>query len=112
MKRLTFTGYSDDTFACDGPAIDVDYDTCASGKPVTMRVQSVADDESLLVVGQYAPGACAGWLIGVAPDEGDDSDDPMPPWPMRYEPNPNVPYSPLLVIDAPDDVQVVVISHA
>ena len=34
MKLLRFEGYSDDTFACTGPGIDVDLDTCASGAPL------------------------------------------------------------------------------
>lgn len=110
-KRLEFVGYSDDTFACTGPGIDVDRDTCASREPVTMRVQS--GDRSLLVVGQYAPGECAGWLIGVANDDwpadpptGERYDQPIPPWPIRYAQTAEDRYTPRLVIEAPADATV------
>ena len=67
MKTLKFEGYSDDTFACLGPKIDVDHDTCASGKPVAMLVASAEQGAGIIVVGQYAPGHAHGWLIGVSP---------------------------------------------
>jgi hypothetical protein len=100
MKKLTFQGYSDDTFACKGPGIDVDYDTCASMKPVHMRVK--AADGDLVVSGQYSapPHHGGGWTLSVAP-----YDEDVPAWPMRLEPAAR-PYSPRLVIDAPDDVVV------
>ena len=76
MKLLRFEGYSDDTFACTGPGIDVDLDTCASGAPVYMRVE--AGKDSMIVCGQYAPGPVAGWIIGVGPDDGEIEDKPVP----------------------------------
>ena len=108
MKTLTFQGYSDDTFACEGPEIDVDYDTCASGAMVAMEVRG--DGEALLVTGQYAPGPVAGWTIGVGPVDGPDHDGQhIAPWPIRIEQSAR-PYSPQLVIEAPDDVSVTLLS--
>jgi hypothetical protein len=103
MKRLVFQGYSDDTFACEGPDIDVDLDTCASGRPVTMIVK--AGDESLIVVGWYAPSHCNGWLIGIAPHNPGHVEKHLPEWPIIITRSDRE-YSPLLMIDAPDDVQV------
>ena len=104
MKRLIFQGHSDDTFACTGPGIDVDYDTCASGKAVWMRVAS--GSEALLVFGRYGCGPAAGWLIGIAPAEGSDMDaQNVPGWRMGLQPWERN-YSPALVIEAPDDVTV------
>lgn len=104
-RILKCEGSSDDTFGVYGAGPDDDYDNCASGKPITFRVQS--GDASMLVVGQYAPGKCAGWLIGVAPDdpEDDGSEVPIPDWSMRFERS-DAAYSPRLVIEAPDDVTV------
>jgi hypothetical protein len=103
MKRLVFQGYSDDTFACEGPGIDVDRDTCASGEAVYMRVWC-GDADCLIVSGQYCPGDTGGWLIGVSPARGADEQH-IPLWPIRIERGERE-YSPLLVIEAPDDVHV------
>jgi hypothetical protein len=110
MKRLIFQGHSDDTFACDGPGIDVDYDTCGSGKAVWMRVAS--GNEALLVFGRYGCGPAAGWLIGVAPIEGPGMEPQhVPPWPMSITPW-RCEYSPTLIIEAPDDVAVDLVPRA
>ena len=103
MKLLKFQGHSDDTFACSGPGINVDYDNCASGKPITMLVES--GDDAVLVVGQYAPGHAGGWLIGIAPWDPDHNDTPVPEWPMRLGRS-DADYSPGLEIEAPDGVTV------
>lgn len=108
MKLIRFEGYSDDTFACTGPGIDVSLDTCASGAPVYMRVEAYMD--SMIVCGQYAPGPVAGWLIGVGPDDGEVEDKPIPPWSCRLAPTKRD-YSPALLIEAPDDVKVSLIDH-
>ena len=98
MPALRFEGFSDDTFGEYAHTND-DYDNCASGKPIVWLVQ--AGSEKLLVSGQYAPGSATGWLIGVAPH--DDDDNPLPQWPMRLERG-DRPYSPALVIEAPEGV--------
>jgi hypothetical protein len=108
MKLLRFEGYSDDTFACTGPGIDVDFDTCASGAPVYMRVEAL--NESMIVCGQYAPGPVAGWIIGVGPDDGETDDKPIPTWRVCTVRS-GRDYSPLLLIEAPDDVKVSLIDH-
>jgi len=106
MKTLTFQGHSDDTFACTGPRIDVDHDNCANDKPVTMLVSG--EGGRLLVIGQYAAGHSGGWQIAVAPYDPEFLDDDtvaIPRWTMTIEPG-DRPYSPVLVIVAPEDVSV------
>jgi hypothetical protein len=108
VKKLEFQGYSDDTFACEGPRIDVDCDNAGSGKPVTMRLDSA--EGSLVVRGQYAPGPCAGWLIGIAPAENGRDEQHIPAWPIQFGRSERE-YSPKLTIEAPDDVVVTLIDE-
>lgn len=107
MTPLRFEGYSDDTFACTGPGIDVDYDNCANGKPIFMRVDGAAG--GLVVRGQYAEGPCGGWSIAVAPADHGVEEHHIPEWPMRIERSDRE-YSPRLVIEADDDVRVSLIT--
>lgn len=102
-KTLTFAGYSDDTFYCEGQGINVDKDTCGNGKPVRMVVTSA--EGMMLVTGQYCPGTATGWQISIAPAHDDPDENPIPAWPMRIERSER-PYSPALIIDAADDVEV------
>lgn len=106
MKTLRFEGYSDDTFG-EYATANEDYDNCASGEPIVFKVWSISANDGLYVVGQYCPGPCTGWLIGVA-RLNDDDDRHMPEWPMRFErsADKNHTYSPALFIDAPDDATV------
>jgi hypothetical protein len=106
VKTLHFQGYSDDTFACTGPGIDVDCDTCGIGEPVYMRVWG--EGGSLIVCGLYALGPACGWLIGVAPAGGDDS--PIPDWSIKMDRSER-PYSPLLIVEAPHDVAVELLDY-
>jgi hypothetical protein len=111
MKVLAFVGYSDDTFSCQGPGIDVDRDTCASGAPVYMLVKGKGG--ALVVSGQYCPGPTHGWQIAVAPWDPDHRDDDtvhMPLWDIRITRSQR-PYSPALTIVAPDDVTVELLDH-
>jgi hypothetical protein len=134
MKTLKFEGSSDDTFMCNGPGIDVDYDTCASGKPVYIRVEAGGSRErepvtlhgadgapveafrlkgdkreGFIVRGQYAPNnVSGGWSIGVQPEDTEDDCQHIPTWPMRFERGDRE-YSPVLVVETPDDVRVKVI---
>lgn len=103
MKTLIFGGYSDDTFGEITPGGD-DFDNCANGKPIEWLVESKSTGESLLVVGQYAPGSAYGWLLGVAP-AGPNDEDPIPTWPYRLRPprGNERPYSPVLEVDVPSD---------
>ena len=103
MKLLRFSGYSDDTFGEYG-VTNEDYDNCASGKPIAFKVWSASAQDGLVVVGQYCPGPCTGWLIGVARADEDD-DKYLPAWPMRFERGDRS-YAPTLVIEAPDDASV------
>ncbi len=94
---LRFEGYSDDTFG-EYAHTNEDYDNCASGKPIEYLVR--CGDEGIVVVGQYAPGKCGGWLIGVASWDPDYNDRPIPPWPIRLEPGER-PYTPALFVTVP-----------
>lgn len=100
MKTLIFGGSSDDTFGETTPRGD-DYDNCASGEPIEWLIESASEAQSILVVGQYCPGAATGWLVGVARAD-DDDDKPLPNWPIRIRPGERS-YTPALEIDVPDD---------
>lgn len=54
---------------------------------------------------QYAPGPCAGWVIGVAPADFWREQHPVPVWPITIQRS-DRDYSPVLMIEAPDDVIV------
>lgn len=103
MKTLRFEGYSDDTFG-EYAITRTDHDNCASGERIIFRVWSASAGTGLFVVGQYCPGPCTGWLIGVARAQ-DDDDERVPDWPMRFASGGRS-YTPGLLIDAPDDVTV------
>lgn len=98
--ELRCEGGSDDTFGVYGAGPDDDYDNCASGKPIAFRVSHL--DDAMYVVGQYCPGKCEGWLIGIAPAH---EERDIPQWPMRFEVS-DRPYSPALIITAPKGVTV------
>lgn len=102
-KTLTFSGYSDDTFGCR----ELDHDNCANGKPIVFRVAANNGEESILVWGQFAPQdtPAAGWVVGVVNDDGGLEEKPIPAWPMSLRAG-DTPYSPTLVITAPDDATV------
>jgi hypothetical protein len=102
VKTLMFAGSSDDTFGEISPRGD-DYDNCASGEPIEYRVQS--GDEALIVFGQYCPGNACGWVVGVAPVDGDTDARDIPAWPIRIRPGDRC-YSPVLEIDVPDDAKL------
>lgn len=105
MKTLRFEGYSDDTFG--EQVTGEDYDNCASGKPIIFKVWSESEKDGLYVVGHYCPGPLTGWMIGVGRLNEDD-DYHMPKWSIRTvsDYDKGRPYSPQLIIDAPDDVTV------
>ena len=110
MPKLIFEGNSDDTFGEYGFTKD-DYDCCASGALIVYRVTE-KDSGGLNVVGQYAgrdwPDECPGcWLIGIQQVE---EDVPIPEWPMRFETADNG-YSPRLIIEAPEGVEIVCLNR-
>ena len=104
MKKLIFEGYSDDTFA--ELTTDTDYDNCASGEPVSIMISH--GEDRMIVRGQYCPDETTGWQISVVRDHEDD-DRPLPDWPMWIEQS-DRPYSPRLVIEAPQDVRVTLLT--
>lgn len=103
-KSLRFEGYSDDTFGEYAETCE-DYDNCNNGDPIIFKVWSASANDGLYVVGHYCyPAPLIGWMIGVGRLNEDD-DCHIPAWPMRFE-HAECPYTPALVIEAPDDVTV------
>ena len=94
-KTYRFEGYSDDTFGEYAVTLD-DYDNCASGEPI--KFELAHDGAALIIVGQYCPESCGGWLIGVACFD----EDNVPDWPVWLSTKGECPYSPALYIKAPD----------
>lgn len=105
MKELQFEGYSDDTFG--ERTTREDYDNCASGEPIIFKVWSATANDGIYVVGHYCPGPLTGWMIGVGRLNEDDYCH-MPKWPMRFVADyvNGRPYSPILVVEVPDDATV------
>lgn len=108
MKTLGFYGASDDLFLADVDGKCVE-ELCNSGADEAMAYLVKAGTESLVVVGIYAPAPVGGtWVVGVTLyAEG----FALPPWPMRFiSENPDgtnkLPYSPRLIIEAPDNVTI------
>lgn len=103
MKIARFQGHSDDTFACYSEDFNVDYDNCASGEPITMIV-SVGEIDQLAVTGQYAPNnKYSGWAITV---QLVSEDNPLNKGLSIYLTESDRPYSPELLIDGPNDMDV------
>jgi len=102
MKTLKFYGSSDDLFELDGD-LQEEQDNCANGKTMAYGLFSGGFGQ-LIVTAQYAPECLLDgvWTIGVALwAEGRK----LPGWDMRFE-NGEETHSPMLVIEAPDDVTV------
>lgn len=99
-KTLIFRGYSDDTFGEETTGDD--FDNCASGEPIRYLITVPGVPGGVVLVGQYAPEGCGGWLIGAAPHDPDHADLPLPPWPILLQPCADTPYSPELRIMVPD----------
>ena len=77
MKKLKFYGYSDDTFGEYG-VTNIDYDNCASGKPIRFKVTS--DNQSIIITGQYGRNKGTGtWDVGVSMED----EDNCPDWYMK-----------------------------
>lgn len=107
-EPLRFYGNSDDTFGEYGRTKD-DYDNCASGKPIEWEVLD-AFGNGVLVSGTYSDKDNGAWSISVTPWHGTPTNDDltMPEWPMRFEQatDDDCPYSPVLVIEAPENVRI------
>ena len=97
--KVTFEGYSDDTFGAYWRTGDVDHDDSAAGTTRVMLVK--AEGGELLVTGVYAPGSVAAtWAVGIAPA---DEDAPIPDWPMAWEFSG---YTAKLILDLPEDFEI------
>lgn len=105
MIILRFEGYSDDTFGEIAHFKD-DYDNCANGKPIRYLVTAPGVDGGIVVAGHHGRNDMFGaWTILVTSYDALFVDRPLPDWPMRIERGES-PYSPALVIEAPDDVRI------
>ena len=93
MRVLRFHGYSDDTFGEYG-VMDLDWDNCASGKPITFKV--TAGKESLYVTGQYNRLGNGCWDVSVTQVR--EGDNPTFPIRVFFEV-----YSTVVEIEVPDD---------
>jgi len=97
-KKLTFTGHSDDLFCVsinDQPHEEID---CFSQKAIYILE---AESGTILVIGKYSYDGT--WLIGIM-QVGEEC--PIPDWKMEIKANPDCSYSPLLIIECPDDIKV------
>ena len=107
MKILWFEGSSDDTFGMTRNGDDTtscdDYDDGGSGTLIEWRVWSPGEELGLIVSGQYERQHTVGWSIGIGQVANDNK--PFPPWTIRVEPGDRV-YSPRLVLEVPDDVEI------
>ena len=103
MKTLKFQGYSDDTF---GLVRGKDFDNCGKNGPISCVIESgeFAQTQGVVVTGHYHLNPIDGcWTIGLSL-LGEDAD--FPPWPIRFRKSLDVPYSPVLEIDVPDNVRL------
>lgn len=107
MKRLEFSGYSDDTFGYQAD----DYDNCASGQPIDWLITAPSVSGGLIVSGQHSrtvhPGFGITWQIGVAAYDPDCDDLPIPSWAISIDNQGHTPYSPRLCVTVPDDAIVI-----
>lgn len=101
MKKFRFQGYSDDTFG-EYEATGIDYDNCASMKPIRFQLDS--NEGSMIVIGQYSRIETGCWDIGIAQVEVDcDKYLPIPNWNMSFS---SSEYSVILDIEVPDDTTI------
>ena len=100
-RMLRFYGASDDLFEIEGTRKGEPDEIGCWHRQAIVKVKA-DDDAGLYVFGTYAPGDVACWVIGIMNlDDGID----IPIWPMRFETSERK-YSPVLVIEAPDDAVV------
>lgn len=106
MKKLIFSGSSDDLFEVEGDFTD---ETGCYDKPGIFKVTDKSGD-GLYVVALYAPEGINApvWAIGMAPL---DEDTPLPNW-QAYCRLADNGYSSALTIEAPDDVEVKAVGSA
>jgi hypothetical protein len=102
--ELKFFGHSDNQFRCDGVA------TIEQRSGATASFLLAASHGGMIVTGAYGLHNRATWAVGIAQTtEG----APLPAWPLRFElapddsPEESKPYSPLLIVDCPDDTAVI-----
>lgn len=105
MATITIYGVSDDLVEVeiiDGDGRKrIELDAYDRGQSIYLRLM---DGTGMRVYAEYSPTDLGGgvWMIGVA-QLGEDQ--PIPDWPMKYRTAENG-YSPVLVIEAPEDVTV------
>lgn len=102
MKTLEFCGHSNDVFM-ERTSRTEKYPE-PNGNAVARIVDS--DGAGIVVVGEYGVDCMAAWGITVAPLDDEFGESRMPDWSIELKANPECSYSPLLVVEAPDDAQI------
>ncbi len=97
-RTLKFYGASDDLFEIEGTSGEEPDEIGCIDAPCIVEIKTPGN-EGLMIVGLYAPGDSACWMMGIAPL---DEDIPIPPWPVSFQLQPPG-YSTLLTITVPDD---------
>lgn len=103
MRILKFYGSSDDLFECEGtrPREGEPDEIGKFRQPAIVEIRT-PDGEGLHVIGQYAVGETACWMIGIAPLE---EDTPIPVWNISFGLHKSG-YSPELTVEVPDSAFV------
>ena len=97
---LKFIGHSDDTFGLITESM-FDVDNCAKDEPIVLHLRSGKDE--MLVIGHYFLAPNGTWTIGIAPvTEGIR----IPTWRVYFEPRVEPHYSPVLVVECPEDTTI------
>lgn len=100
--KLYFSGSSDDNFGWEADSGYGDEIGCY-GTPGWFKAQ-VPNGDGLMVFAHYTPKGCPDgtWVLGVTLLA---ENRPLPDWPISYATAENG-YSPVLVVDAPEDVAI------
>lgn len=104
MKELYFFGISDDLFVYEQAENGIGAEIDCYDSPAIFKVLDTTGN-GLYVTGYYAPQGVNApvWTVGVAPL---DEDVALPEWPLYFRLADNG-YSPMLVIEATNDVTVI-----
>jgi hypothetical protein len=99
--KIYFSGYSDDNIEINGTELSDEIGAYDRARFIKLQRPN---GDGLIVFGHYAPdGTPDGtWVFGVTLL---GEDKPLPDWPITFDTCENG-YSPVMVVDAPEDVTV------
>lgn len=106
MRTLRFFGASDDCFEVEGFRKG-EPDEVNCWEDVAIISVRAPSGEALIVTGEFDQANTGTWTIGIT---NYNEDTPIPAWPIRFE-NGRASYSPVLVLEAPDDVVLEDLNH-